>query len=125
MKKPLQMLAVPLMIALAACARASAAPAATSDPLVEKGRQVFVARCAACHALQPGTVIVGPSLAGVATRAETRVPGYDARAYLEMSILRPEAYLVDGYPDLMPRNLAKDLTSEELDEVLAFLMTLK
>jgi mono/diheme cytochrome c family protein len=113
------------MVALAACGCTSAAPGAAADPLVEPGHQVFIARCAACHALQPGTAIVGPSLAGVATRAESRVPGEDARTYLEVSILQPEAYLVDGYPDLMPRNLAKDLTSEELDEVLAFLLTLK
>jgi len=128
-KKPVKRLCLSLasllLLSLAACSRASAAPAATPDPLVLKGRQVFNLRCATCHGLEPGTVIVGPSLAGVATTAGTRMPGYDARAYLELSILRPEAYIVEGYTDVMPRNFPKELTSEELDELIAFLLSLK
>ncbi len=125
MKRLFLPLASLLLLLLAACSRTSAAPVATPDPLVVKGRQVFNVRCATCHALEPGTVIVGPSLAGVARTAGTRMPGYDARAYLELSILRPEAYLVDGYTDVMPRNFPKELTSEELDELIAFLLALK
>ena len=125
MRRLLPAIASLLLFALAACSRAAAAPAATPDPLAAKGRGVFNARCATCHALEPGTVIIGPSLAGIATQAGTRMPGYDARAYLELSIMQPQAYIVDGFTDVMPRNFPKELTSEELDALIAFLLTLK
>lgn len=113
-------------IALAACSMgAQAAPTPTPDPLVAQGEQVFNARCATCHALVPDTIIVGPSLAGVATRAETRVPGMSAEEYIQMSILRPGDYVVDGFNNIMITNFSKELTSEELNALVAFLMTLK
>jgi hypothetical protein len=70
-------------------------------------------------------VIVGPSLAGVATRAGGRISGQDAHTYLLTSIMRPGDYLVEGYQNLMPQDLAKSLTGEELDSVIAYLMTLQ
>lgn len=97
----------------------------TLEPLAAAGQQVFNARCATCHALQPDVVIVGPALAGVATRAETRLPGYAARDYLEFSVLQPAAYIVEGYDNVMPQNFGTELTSEELNAVTAFLLTLK
>ena len=69
--------------------------------------------------------MIGPSLAGVATRAETRVNGDDARAYIETSILNPSAYVVDGFKDVMPKNFGKDLTSDDFNAIVAFLLTLK
>lgn len=110
---------------LAACSASSAAPTPTLTPLEQIGQSVYTLRCAQCHVLVPDTVVIGPSLAGVATRAESRVPGLDAQAYIEESILFPKAYLVEGFADTMPTNFAKELTSEELEAVVAFLMTLK
>ena len=111
---------------LAACGSGAAAtPAPTLTPEQQAGEQVFQANCAACHATVPNTVIVGPSLAGVATRAETRVPGQDAITYLQTSILKPYAYVVDGFPKAMPPDFGKRLTGEEFDEVVAYLLTLK
>ena len=69
--------------------------------------------------------MIGPSLAGVATRAGSRMAGYDARGYIEHSILFPRDYIVDGFTDTMPTNFGKELTSEELDAVISFLLTLK
>ncbi|MBK8431610.1 MAG: hypothetical protein IPL28_10120 [Chloroflexi bacterium] len=63
---------------------------------------------------------------GVGNRAAERVPGQDARTYLMTSILNPSAYLVEGFQDgLMPANLAKKLTGEELDGVIEYLLTLE
>ena len=39
--------------------------------------------------------------------------------------MQPDAYLVQGYENLMPNNLSKELTGEELDAVVAYLQTLK
>ena len=108
---------------LAGCVATPTTP--TLDAVQQQGQAVFNLRCAQCHALTPNTVVIGPSLAGIATRAVTRVEGYDAEAYIEHSILFPRDYLVDGFVDTMPTNFGKELTSEELTGVVAYLMTLK
>ena len=111
---------------LAACSSTSAAqPTPTLDPAQQQGQAVYKLRCAQCHALAPDTVVIGPSLAGIATRAESRLPGYDAEAYIETSILLPRDFLVDGFADTMPTNFGKELTSEEFSAVVSYLMTLK
>ena len=59
-------------------------------------------------------------------RASERVPGMDARAYITQSILDPSAYVVEGFPDgLMPRKLDQELSKEDVEAVVAYLMTLK
>jgi mono/diheme cytochrome c family protein len=113
------------VMTLAACSSMSGNPAPTLTPLEQEGQAVYTLRCAQCHALSPDTVVIGPSLAGVATRADSRVPGYDSQTYLETSILIPEDYLVDGFANTMPTNFGKELTSEEFSALVAFLMTLK
>jgi len=110
---------------LAACSASAAQPIPTLDPVQKQGQTVFNLRCAQCHATVPDTIVIGPSLYGIATRAATRMDGYDAEAYIEHSILFPRDYIVDGFADTMPTNFGKELTSEELTGVVAYLMTLK
>jgi len=110
---------------LAACSTSAIQPTPTFDPVQKQGQTVFNLRCAQCHATVPDTIVIGPSLAGIATRAATRMDGYDAEAYIEHSILFPRDYIVDGFTDTMPTNFGKELTSEELTGVIAYLMTLK
>jgi mono/diheme cytochrome c family protein len=100
-------------------------PAPTLSPVEARGKEVFNLHCATCHATSPDVVIVGPSLAGVALRAGERVEGIDAKTYLQTSILKPSAYLVPGFPDSMLPELAKQLTSEEFDAVVDYLLTLE
>jgi nitric oxide reductase subunit C len=108
---------------LAACASESAGtPTLTQQE--NQGSQLFTVYCAACHSTVGDAIIVGPSLARIATTAETRVAGLDARAYLEQSILDPSAYLNEGFADLMPKNWGDVLNDEELDALVAFLLTL-
>ena len=111
---------------LAACSTSAAESTPTLTPQQLQGQGVFNLRCAQCHATVPDTVVIGPSLYGIATRAETRVEGYDAEAYIERSILVPTDYVVDGFTDTtMPTNFGKELTSEELNAVVSYLMTFK
>ncbi len=113
-------------LCLVACSAAvTPVPTPTPDPFILQGQAVFNARCATCHALVPDTIIIGPSLYGVATRAETRVDGQSAEEYITMSVLRPGDYVVEGFNNVMITNLAKELTSEELNALVAFLLTLK
>ena len=100
-------------------------PPPTLSPLAQQGKQVFSRVCGACHSTTPDTIIVGPSLAGVASRAGSRVEGQDAYTYLLTSVMQPDAYLVEGFENLMPNNLSKQLVGEELDAVVAYLQTLK
>jgi nitric oxide reductase subunit C len=105
----------------------SAVPDVPSDP-VAAGRFWFSrppANCATCHSLEPDVVIVGPSLAGVATRAASRVSGMSAAAYLRDSILDPSAFVVPGFPDAMARNLGEVLDDQQINNILAFLETLE
>ncbi len=116
-----------LLPLLAACGGAEAAalpPTPTPDPVLVAGKKVFVAHCGACHSTEPDSIIVGPSLAGVAEAGATRVDGLDARAYIYNSIMRPSDYLVAGFDDLMPQDLARKLTGEELDSVAAYVLSL-
>ena len=110
---------------LTACSSAPEGAVPTLNASEQQGQAVFKLRCAQCHALTPDTTVIGPSLAGIAERAATRMEGYDAEAYIEHSILFPKDYLVEDFTDTMPTNFGKELSSEELSSVVAYLMTLK
>ena len=115
-----------LLLGLAACGgQAPAEPSPTPTQTAEQalGDTVFSRECARCHALEPDTVIVGPSLQGIGERAGTRVAGQAAAEYLLVSVLDPADYLVEGFEDLMPTTLGTELTGEELDAVIAYLLT--
>jgi hypothetical protein len=62
----------------------------------------------------------------VATRAATRIPGLTAEEYIRQSILEPDAYVVEGFPARqMLQNFDEILKNEQLDDLVAFLLTLK
>jgi mono/diheme cytochrome c family protein len=115
-------------VLLAACGSSggdnSAPEAPTLNEQETRGQQLFSQYCAACHSTIGDAVIVGPAMAGVATRAETRVAGLSAHEYMVESILDPSAYLVPGFDDLMPKTWGKTLTGEEMDALVAFMLTL-
>ena len=116
------------LLFLGACggtAVATPTPSANLSPQVKLGQTVFSRECAACHSTSPNTIIVGPSLAGIASKAGSRVAGQDATTYLLTAIMQPSAYLVEGYGNLMPATLGKTLTGEEIDAVIAYLQTLE
>ena len=110
---------------LAACSTSVVETAPTFTPQQQQGQAVFNLRCAQCHATVPDTVVIGPSLNGIATRAANRVEGYSAEEYIERSILIPDFYVVEGFANTMPTNFGKELTSEELAAVVSYLMTFK
>ena len=100
-------------------------PVAT-DPIA-RGRQVYRAMgCATCHEPSLFNLFrpVGPRLEEAGLVARKRIPGLSAEDYLRQSITDPGAYLVPGYPDSMPRGLAKDLSPEDLAALVAYLASL-
>ena len=69
---------------------------------------------------------MGPSLAGVGTRAAATVSGLSAAEYLRQSIVDPDAYVVPGYPSgQMLAGLGDVLSPADLDSLVAFLLTLE
>ncbi len=82
--------------------------------------------CVTCHSLEPNKTLVGPSLAGVAGRAGSRVSGKSAEEYLRESIVNPNAFVVEGFPSgVMYQNYGKELSEQEIADLVAFLLTLK
>ncbi len=101
----------------------------------DNGKSLFTAQgCAACHSLKPGEKIVGPSVAGIATRAGDTIKAADykgkattAELYIRESIVQPGAYVVPGYPDgVMPKDFGTaKLSAQDLADLIAFLLTNK
>lgn len=98
-----------------------------SDP-VAFGQATFAAAgCVACHTVAGvSTGVVGPVLDGLATRAGDTVEGLAAEEYIRESILDPNAYIVEGFePNIMLQTFAETLSDEEVDALIAFLLTLE
>jgi cytochrome c551/c552 len=82
--------------------------------------------CATCHSLDADEVIIGPAMAGIASRAGTRVDGLSAEDYIRQSILDPNAYVVDGFqPGVMVQVWEEELTPTQVDDLTAYLLTLE
>lgn len=110
---------------MAACVTPPEAPhpALTAQELA--GKRIFTRNCASCHATTPEIVIVGPSLFGLLDAAASRVEGQDAHTYIALSIIDPSIYVNEGFADLMPKTFGRTLSGEELDSLIAYLLTLK
>ena len=106
-----------MALALSGCGQSD-----NPGPGVETGRRLFGEHCASCHSLAPDTVIVGPSLSGIASRVEDNPLGLEAAAYLRSSIVTPQADILEGFPDLMPVDFERKLTPEQLQALIDFLL---
>lgn len=83
------------------------------------------AGCITCHSLEPDRVLVGPSMAGIASRAGSREPGVSADDYIRKSILNPAAYVVDGFAEGQMLDVWEEsLSPAELDALVEYLLTL-
>lgn len=82
--------------------------------------------CATCHLVDSEERLIGPGLLNVSVRAETRVAGQTAEEYIHNSIIHPSDYVVADYPDaLMPQVYADIFTEEQIQDLVAYLFTLK
>jgi len=114
-------IALILTLLLAACGGGGE----SADDPVAAGEKLFSetvigtqAGCVTCHSLTEGEVIVGPSIAGVGSRLSADE--------MRESILDPNAVLVEGFPaDTMPPVWEDQLTDEQVDQLVAYMLTLK
>ena len=118
-----------------------APPKAASDDPIAIGEALFRQAppgCNACHSTAAGVNLVGPTLAGIATTAASRVAAADytgkasdAAGYIRESIVQPNASLVPGTnysangQSFMPPGFDQTLEPAQVDALVAYLMTLK
>jgi mono/diheme cytochrome c family protein len=75
----------------------------TPAQLIKAGEEIYKTKgtCEICHRIgQKGTR--APDLAGVGGRAAKTKPGMTAKAYIIESLIQPQAFVVEGYPPIMP-----------------------
>jgi cytochrome c oxidase subunit 2 len=94
----------------------------TSGVATVDGSVAFTTNCAGCHSTG-GDRVVGPGLAGIGDRADSRVPGLSADEYIEQSLREPGAFVVDGFPAVMPG--WNRLGDDTIDALVIYLKTLK
>lgn len=87
------------------------------------GEAVFATNCVICHATTDADG-VGPGLAGVSGRVSEYDVEMDAAEYLVESILQPDAYIVEGYSNIMVP-YGDLLTPDEINDLVAYLLTLE
>ncbi len=81
--------------------------------------------CLICHKVTETGNVRGPDLRKVAGQAATRKPGMDAEAYLTESLVEPNAFLVPGYPKMMPSAIKPpaNMNLAEIKAIIAYLQT--
>lgn len=82
--------------------------------------------CLICHKVSESGNDRGPDLRQAAAKAPTRRPGMEPGAYLLESLLQPSAYLVPGYPNIMPpaTKPPANLSVAEAKAIVAYLQAL-
>ncbi len=98
-----------------------------TDP-VERGKNWSAQfGCTACHTID-GSVVVGPSWKGLYGKQETMADGTTLTAddaYLIESIRNPGAKIVKGFNNIMPANVAGQMTDDQVKDVIEYIKSLK
>lgn len=90
---------------------------------IEEGKVLFEKKmCLTCHSLEEGKVVVGPSLAKIASRFD--------RSFMALQLKNPKenfknTSIFERSLDKTPKMPKPILTDEELNILVDFLMTLK
>jgi mono/diheme cytochrome c family protein len=117
-------------------------PDATPEQLVKAGEQLFYGKgtCALCHSIEHSDAARCPELgagqlgAAMGLRAEERVKAQDYQGaakngteYLIESLVHPNAYIVPGFPNIMPviNKPPIGLNVDEIAAVVAFLQSIQ
>ncbi len=132
---------VVLALALVGCTASSGSSGGATTGDAARGEALFkqstigtasAPGCSTCHSLD-GSTLVGPSQAGVVARAEAALQSADYKGsaktvaeYLKESIVTPDAFVEQGFtPGVMYQTFGKELSDQEIADLVAFLMTQK
>ena len=112
--------------------------APSPDGLVAIGQEVFMNApdnvgpqalwCSTCHQIEGiAAGLIGPDLTHIATDSDSRKPGMSAEQYIRESIKAPEVFVAADVEratvGLMTEAITSGLTDEQIDALVAFLMT--
>lgn len=107
---------------------AAAAGGGGTDPVSLGKRAATQYGCTACHSVD-GKVGVGPSWKGIAGADIELADGKKVKgddAFLKESITAPNATVVKGFqPNVMPATYQSQLKPEEIDNIIAYIKSLK
>jgi mono/diheme cytochrome c family protein len=107
-----------VLFALAACSAAAAAP-----DQIALGKRMFTIQCGGCHpVVDVGPDTLAPRLDTIMIRARRAA---DPAAWLRQAIIDPNASVAPGYqPGLMPVGFRDTLTPEQLDALVAYMLSM-
>jgi mono/diheme cytochrome c family protein len=124
-----------LLLIVAGCGAANEAGAPIGD--VAHGRRLYRGEeklalnaneaCIDCHNdTVGGESVIGQNLSNIGVRAANVVPGQPAIDYLRASILKPDEHLSGNFQEgIMPRTYPETLTDQDVDDLIAYMLTLK
>jgi mono/diheme cytochrome c family protein len=124
-----------LLLILAGCGAANEAGAPIGD--VAHGQRLYRGEeklalntntaCIDCHNdTVGGESPIGQNLSNIGNRAASVVPGQSAVDYLRASILKPDEHLSGNFQEgIMPRTYPETLTDQDVDDLIAYMLTLK
>jgi cytochrome c oxidase subunit 2 len=100
----------------------------SNDP-VERGKKLATqSGCIGCHTTD-GRVVVGPTWQGLFGSQRTIADGTTVtadEAYLKDSIVSPNAQIVQGFtPNIMPPNYGQTLSEAQLNDLIAYIRSVK
>lgn len=110
-------------------ATTTAPPVTTEAPVtvpvgnIDAGKEIFSEKgCMACHFIkgdfEVGSTLIAPELSDIGARKDA--------AFIKESILNPNAIITEGYSQgIMPQTFEDQLSEEELNDVVAYLSSLK
>ena len=110
-------------------ATATSGPASAPSGDASAGETIFhdgkgsAPACVNCHAAEAGPFALGPVMTGISERAGSRIEGMSAEDYLHQSILEPGEFIVPGFRPMMPPTYGENLTEQDIEDIIAYLMT--
>jgi cytochrome c oxidase subunit 2 len=99
----------------------------SNDPVVRGDKWAQQYGCRACHSID-GSAGVGPTWKGTYGSQVQLADGSTVTAdhdYLLESIRNPGAKIVQGFQNVMPPNIAQDMSDQQVEDVIAFIESLK
>lgn len=133
-KMTLSVVLVLLVVVLAACGGSGGGAAQTDGATggsADAGKALFAqttigsnAGCVTCHSLD-GSSLIGPSMQGIAGRAGKEVQGQTADQYVRASIVDPNSHAPEGYTVGVMPSYKDALSDTQLNDLVAYLLTLK
>jgi cytochrome c oxidase subunit 2 len=99
----------------------------SDDPVVRGETWYNQYGCYACHSTD-GTKKTGPTFSGLYGKTETMEDGSTVQvdeAYLIESIIHPDAKIVQGFTNAMPKNFGDQLSEAQINDLIEFIKSLK